>query len=72
MARTVTFVIAPIGDGTWGLWLEGLELEAPAAEEWIRSSVRLRLEGVQERGDIGRLVVEKGPPTASKTATGDD
>ena len=46
MARTVTFVIAPIGDGGWGL----------------------RLDGVRERGDIGRLEVAKEPPVGATSS----
>ena len=63
MARTVTFVIAPNGE-RWGIWLEGFLLEEPSNEASARESARVRLDGVRERGDFGRMVVATEPPTA--------
>lgn len=61
MARTLTFVIAPNGEG-WGIWLDGLLLEEPSTEASARESVRVRLDGVRERGDLGRMVMSTEPP----------
>ena len=63
MAKTLTFVIAPNGE-RWGIWLDGLRLEEPSDEAAARESVRVRLDGVRERGDAGRLVVATEPPGA--------
>ena len=63
MAKTLTFVIAPNGE-RWGIWLDGLMVEEPSNEASARESVRVRLDGVHERGDIGRLVVATEPPGA--------
>ncbi len=61
MAKTVTFVIAPNGE-RWGIWLDGFLLEEPSSEESARSSVRVRIEGIHDHGDVGRMVVAKEPP----------
>jgi hypothetical protein len=61
MAKTVTYVIAPNGE-RWGIWLDGFLLEEPGSEESARSSVKMRIEGIQDRGDVGRMVVAKEPP----------
>lgn len=61
MARTLTFVIAPNGE-RWGIWLDGFLLEEPSTEASARESVRVRLDGVRERGDVGRMIVAKEPP----------
>ena len=62
MAKTITFVIAPKGE-RWGIYLNGFLLEDSADEAGARDSVRLRLDGVRERGDTGCLVMATEPPT---------
>ena len=59
--KTVVFTIAPHGD-RWGILLDGFLLEEPGDEPAARSSVAMRIEGVADRGDAGRLVVAKEPP----------
>lgn len=61
MAKTVTYVIAPNGD-RWGIWLDGFLLEDPRDQTAAEQSVRVRLDGIRERGDVGKLVVASEPP----------
>lgn len=61
MTRAVVFVIAPNGE-RWGIWLDGFLLEEPPDEASARESVRVRLDGIRDRGDWGRLVVATEPP----------
>ena len=61
MAKNFTFVIAPNGD-RWGIWLNGFLLEDPRDQAAAEQSVRVRLDGVRERGDVGKVVVASEPP----------
>ena len=63
MAKAVTFTLAPRGD-RWEIWLDGVMREEFSSRDGAVDNLRLRLDGIRERGDVGRWIEEKAPPAA--------